>query len=221
MRDRCARLLSMLCAACVLAAATGSASAGRISFSNTGLRTVFTTFGAFEPEDPIEVRCKVTLEGSIHTRTTSKVINQLIGYITRAIAEQGECVGGSLWMLNGTEVLGVLTVSNTLPWHMRYESFTGNLPIITGINVSITGLAFLTETIMVKCLYLTEASHPARATLRRESGGLLTALVMEAGASIPKHNGEILCAPSVFLRGTSGQPTLPGRPEGITTTLVV
>jgi hypothetical protein len=219
MRFRFGRWLTALVAAAVLAGAAGAASARRISLTSQGFRVVFTSFAVFESWLVIEPRCPVTFEGSFHSRTISKVANSLIGYITRAIADQSMCAEGRLYMLNGAEVLAGLTVSNSLPWHIRYSSFVGTLPFIQEIKVSIVGMGVLAERFGGVCLYLTTAEAPARARLARESGGLLTSLTMEEFATIPLHTG-VGCPSTVTFRGTSGQPTVPNRPEGITAVLV-
>jgi hypothetical protein len=67
----------------------------------------------------LEIRddCRLTLEGSLHARTMAKVAGSLIGYITRV--RTGQCT------------VGTTLLTETLPWHVRYESFSGTLPNIT------------------------------------------------------------------------------------------
>jgi len=67
------------------------------------------------------VECEVRLTSSYHTRTMTKTINSLIGYLYEG--EVTRCSRGSA------------TVNRaSLPWHIRYRSFTGTLPNITSIE---------------------------------------------------------------------------------------
>lgn len=169
------------------------------------------------------VRCQATLEGSFHSRTFSKVVNSLIGYITRAIAAH-PCEGGESWFLNGTESIGGRTVGNSLPWHIRYAEFTGTLPLITSIGIKLVGLAFLFEAgellLRVRCLYLSTPEAPALATLERNGSGQLTVL-RATESSIPRHlelEGRESCGTNANW-SLRGNVTVPGLTTLVTVTL--
>lgn len=111
--------LAVATAASALGIAVGMASgnrlAGNLLIGRARLASLeFTGGGA-------TVRCPVTLEGSLHSRTVSKIAELLIGYVTRGTV--GTCTGGNARI--NTE---------TLPWHERYVGFTGVLPRIETIR---------------------------------------------------------------------------------------
>jgi hypothetical protein len=93
--------------------------------------------------------CRVTFEGSFHSRTFSKVARALVGYITSAIVAEAGCTGGSARAL-----------PTTLPWHLQYASFTGTLPDITGIRLRVVGAGFQIQEPIVTCLYRTSEAEP-------------------------------------------------------------
>jgi hypothetical protein len=169
MRTHSKLLLTALTAAFVLAAAIGTASAGRFSTSEQRFRVTWSrlTLSGFATN----VQCEVTLEGSYHYRTFVKVAESLVGHIT-GVTVRHPCTGGEAWAYNGTERLGVTTLSNSLPWHVRYQSFNGTLPNITAIVQSLVGSRFLVEAtflgIRVRCNYTTEAVQSARGPVTRE-----------------------------------------------------
>ena len=75
-------LLATIGAAVLLGALVGSASAGRFSTSSQTWRAAFRTVtfrGGFG-----DMKCSVTLEGSLHTRTIAKTAGLLIASMTRS-----------------------------------------------------------------------------------------------------------------------------------------
>lgn len=117
-----------------LAVGAATASANRLWRSNLGIRIVW----ARVLFDGI-VRCAVTLEGTLHGNSHAKTENLLIGHITRAIVtrpcEQREWTARFLTPNEGVN-------PGTLPWHIRYDSYTGTLPRITGVRWRIVGMAW-------------------------------------------------------------------------------
>lgn len=109
--------------------------------------------------------CQITLEGSLHSRTMAKVVGSLVGYITRA--DVGPCASGRKTILR-----------ETLPWHIRYLSFTGTLPNITSIRYNIVGWSQRMSDGIVFCLYRSTAAEPAVMTFNREAGGALVTAVI-------------------------------------------
>lgn len=111
-----AALLSSL----LLAVAVGSACASRLSISETHFKIIYSPL-SFIPSFGGTTRCPVTLEGSFHSRTSSKVAGALAGFITSTTV--GPCEAGR-----------ARVDTETLPWHIQYTSFAGTLPNITSID---------------------------------------------------------------------------------------
>jgi hypothetical protein len=167
-----------------LAAAVSSATARRIEVSNQQFLQIWSQ-AVFEAEGFATMSCPLTLEGSFHSRTLSKVSGQLIGYVTRARVRGGatEC--------NNTGTATVLT--ETLPWHLRYDSFRGTLPGITGIRVQMVGAAFKARpTGSVECLARTEAAHPGYGIAEITAEGVARTARADETATIPA-GGNLLC----------------------------
>jgi hypothetical protein len=165
-------LLATVGAAVLLGALVSSASAGRLSSSSQTLRTAFRTVtfnGVFG-----DIRCSVTLEGSLHSRTIAKVAGNLIGYITSAVL--GRCEEGRATILR-----------ETLPWHARYLSFAGTLPSITSIRINVIGASFRIQEPFAGCLATSSTTSPAIGTFNREAGGVLTSA--EIGGTLPTSCG--------------------------------
>ena len=75
-------------------------------------------FGTFE--------CEVKLSGSFHSRTSTKTVDSLLGYITEGTVLR--CARG-----------GATINQVSFPWHRRYRGFTGTLPGITGAQETVAG----------------------------------------------------------------------------------
>ena len=112
-------LAAILASSLLLALGITTASARNLSFSN---QTIRVAWSSVEFTSSVIVRCRLTLEGSFHTRTITKVVRSLIGSITRATMDEANCTNG-----NGR------ARTETLPWHLTYEGFTGTLPNIDSI----------------------------------------------------------------------------------------
>jgi len=164
MRTRSKLLLAALAAALLLTALVGSASANRLSGNEKNFRITYTPM-RFESREGKTVSCNVTLEGSFHERTITKTANALVGYITAARVES--C----------TPTNGARANTETLPWHIQYESFTAasGLPNIETITENTINSSFeVAETIFgftVRCRY-TVASEPG--INHREARGVIT-----------------------------------------------
>ena len=123
MRTRSKLVLVGLGAMLLMALSVGTASARNLSVTSQTFRS---TFHELEfVAGTVVNTCDVTLEGSLHARTMPKVLNSLMGYVTRV--DTANC----------RVVTTVLT--ETLPWHIRYRGFSGNLPNITLILVRVRG----------------------------------------------------------------------------------
>jgi hypothetical protein len=203
MHRRSKFLLAGLAAALALAAATGVAQARRFEFSNQSFRIIWRELiynGGGQ-----EIRCPVTYEGSFHSRTISKVCGQLVGYIYNA--QIGTCSGGAERYL-----------TETLPWHVQYDAFTGVLPNITDVRVAVIGLSWRVERIAAfgsGCLFRSTQARPLFGDIEL-SGGRVVWWREEEASRIPFVSGEILC-PAEIAFG-SGIGTMTAR-EGATLTV--
>src|SRR5215218_2217608 len=171
--NRC-KLLGAV-AGILLGAVVGSASARTFSTYGQTLRTVFFLFlREREAGERLQITggfgtyaCALTLEGSLHARTISKVVSSLVGYINRA--DMAQCSSGGL--------IESRVLREGLPWHVRYRSFTGTLPSIGNLAVSIIGFAMQIREgpFGLRCLGSSTAEQPLGMTYTREGGGALTA----------------------------------------------
>jgi hypothetical protein len=205
MRKHSKICLALMSAMVLFGALAGSASARNLSISNQNIRATWSALNFIGSGRTIT--CPVTLEGSLHARTIAKVANTLIGYITRAIVGEGGCVNGT------ARVRG-----ETLPWHVRYVSFAGTLPNITGISVDVQRPGFDVTGeffgIRVTCSYRTSN---VRGVFSREVGGALTNVRVE-GRGLVTDNG-FPCGEGE-LSGTSTTLTLLGAVTRLTVTLI-
>lgn len=210
MQHRSKLLLAALIATTLLSLAVGSASARRISASSSTFRIVWRSFEfiAFSTQ----IACPVTLEGSFHSRTIAKVSGALIGYIDRAIVG-GPCTGSTGGRARA--------LTETLPWHVRFASWTGTLPTITSLHVTLVGLQILYEDAEgVQCqLGVTEA-HPIGAIAEGITGNTLRTLRLDEMARIPLGREFVCNLPEEgHLRG-QGELTQQGSTTQITLRLV-
>jgi hypothetical protein len=164
---RCRLLLAMLGATTLIGVVVGTASARTFSVSSQTFRTVF------EPRERLEItgsfgtyRCALTLEGSLHARTIAKVASSLIGYISRS--DMAEC--SSMGLLESR------VLRETLPWHVRYRSFTGTLPNISTLAFSIIGFAMQIRegAFNLTCLGTSTAERPFVLTYEGRASGTMT-----------------------------------------------
>ncbi len=185
MRARNKIVLAALAATLVLAM-SGTASANRLRFSDTGFlfkwktesRLTFAAFG-------FSASCEVRLKGTFHTTSFAKARQNLIGSVTQASARQ-PCEGNEAWILNGTEfqIFPEAPFATSLPWNLRYFSFTGRLPSISTITFAIVGMSVLIQSALGSCLYRTTESEPFVMIATREAGGGITALRADETATI-------------------------------------
>jgi hypothetical protein len=169
-------ILAGLAAALVMAFATTSASARNISISHGELFLVVWSQLRFVSGGTTAAECDVTLDGSFHYKTFLKVRESLVGYITRAIANN--CGSGSATVL-----------TTNLPWHIRYQGFEGTLPNITGIRLRLLLTEFrLHDRIFgTECLARTTSTEPAEGVARLSAGTerrLVTGLTADGNARI-------------------------------------
>jgi hypothetical protein len=137
----------------------------------------------------------------------------LIGYVTRAIF-------GPVTNCVKTNVTNITTLTASLPWHLRYDSFTGSLPAITGLRLQIVGFAFLLTAFGQSCLYKSTATEPAFGIARREAGGTITELTADNTSTIPLNVGGGLCPTTFTFSGNATRVTKLGETATVTLTLI-
>jgi hypothetical protein len=149
MRTRSKLILGALTASLLMGLAVSSATANRLSVSNTKFRITWTGLRFFPDTESgrPDIVCPVTLEGSFHSATIRKTAGALIGAVTRGIVNGAEppCVGGHATIRQ-----------ESLPWHVTYESFRGTLPNITSIELLLRRYSFVIELAALpglQCLY--------------------------------------------------------------------
>jgi hypothetical protein len=192
--------IALVSATIGLAVLVGGASAGRLSTSSQTARDGFSAV-SFRGGFGVDA-CPVTVEGSFHSRTISKVGGTLMGYLTRIAL--GTCTQGSATVL-----------TETLPWHTRYSSFTGSLPAISSVILRVVGVSFaIREPVFgITCLARGTEAAPTIATFRRDAGGTLTTSTVNG--SIPTN-----CGTEGEISGTSNSFTVLNSSTRITVTLI-
>lgn len=175
MRQRTRDACTALMAALGLALAVGSASANRLSYSNTAFRIIWTSLTFSEAGGGFPISCPVTLEGSFSSATMNKTREAQVGSITRASVNNAGCTEGQATIL-----------SESLPWQVRFQSFTGRLPGITGVRHTLIGAAFQIEPgLGIVCLARSSERFPAAGEATREAGGNITSLTPDSTLAIP------------------------------------
>lgn len=196
-----------LLAAAAFAACAAGASGNKLSISSQRMTVKWSALRFTGLGGIISITCPVTLEGSFHSTTISKVRGSLSGVVTSGRLAAASCSGGTAILLNGIERLpGGTTAPNTLPWHKVFDSFTGTLPRITGIRTSLVGVGFLLNVSIlgstVSCLYLTTVARPAFGIAVLE-GGRVTGMRADETSTIPAAAGQPgACPASANFSGT-------------------
>jgi hypothetical protein len=174
----------------MLALMVSTASGSRLSFSEQAFQSELgpLTFRA----GGLSISCSITIEGSLHSRTISKTSGALVGYVFGGIERGEACSGGTA---RGLE--------ETLPWHIRYSSFTGTLPRITGIRLQVIGVAISMEPSGsgLLCLYKSTTAAPAFVTAVVNAEGTITSLRADETSGIPLESG-FLCPSEGKISGT-------------------
>lgn len=196
-----------LTASLLMALAVSAASANRLSVSNRNLRITWTNL-EFRTGESAIARCPVTLEGSFHSATIAKIRNLLIGHVSRASV--GSCASGSATVL-----------TESLPWHVTYEGFTGTLPLISTVNLLLINAAFRIGALGFFCLARTSTANPARGAAIVEAGGRITGLRATETTTIPTTgSGGFGCPAATGSFAGTGSVTLLGTTTGITVRLI-
>jgi hypothetical protein len=182
-----------------------SSYANRLSVSNQQFTIQWPEI-TFTGDNGTVIRCRLTLEGSFHSRTIAKSSGLLVGHVTRGIFDTPNCPG-----------FRAMALSEDLPWHVTYQSFSGSLPRIVSLQLLFIGVRFLIEGgFFTSCLGTTTLENPMGGNANREAGGAITAL--EASGSIPVSGG--FCPASGITFSANGAVFLLGTTNRITLTLI-
>jgi len=187
------------------------ASANKLSVSDRGVRIVWSplTAGA-QTRELFGAECPVTMEGSFHSNTISKVVGSLIGFITRASVATASCTGGTFRFL-----------LETLPWHVQYSYFRGTLPAISTMGLGFVGAAIsiTSPPFFENCLARSTAERPMGWEAEREAGGSIRSLLAESRTILPL-SGSIMCTAATFFYTGAGRVTRLGATTQVALTLI-
>jgi hypothetical protein len=202
MMNRSKAALATLAMIVVMLSAADTASANRLSINNETYRVIWNPMN-FITRGGTRISCRVTLEG-VNNRISSKLARGGIGFETSARIEG--CSGGTIVFL-----------TETLPWPITYESFTGTLPNIEQVLLSTDEMTFRWGSLST-CLYtVTFAAPQLMSWVRRLSTSqIILVNLLQSWISSP----SFLCeAEDIRLSGT-GAITREGGFEGVFVTLI-
>jgi hypothetical protein len=222
------RLAASITAVMMLALAVGTTSARELAVSEQSIRVSWASleFGS----SLATIRCRLTLEGSFHSRTIAKVERRLIGAITAGIIAH-PCTNGEAWVDNGRETEPLGTAPQKLPFHLTYENFTGTLPNISSIGLLLSRISFVLQAtsfgISARCRYgriEDNISATASRTVGGATNGAITSISPVAGRNTARLvegllNGG-LCPATGSFTGTTGPVTGLSNPATISITLI-
>jgi hypothetical protein len=152
------QLLAVVGATVLLGALVSSAAARNFSVSSQTFAALWRRVDLSGTLSGTPVECELLLAGTLHTRTSTKTVNSLIGYITAATILR--CARGSATI-----------IQSSLPWHRRYRNFTGTLPNILTTSETVTGVEW-------------NVREPGGATcrVRRDTSSTIVAYTVTGGA---------------------------------------
>jgi len=210
MLTRSKLLFAALAATAMMLTLVANASARNFSVTEREFEVLFNPL-TFEAAGN-RISCPITLLGAFNERTIPKT-NTQVGRVRHVEpttgAEPSPCTGGTITVLQ-----------ETLPWGVSYVSFTGRLPSISTVRLSLTGVAFrVTPRGSATCLAGTTTRNPAFGELRVGVGGRVESLRADETISIPL-SGGFLCS---FASGRfSGEGTVTNLPRtgSVTVTLI-
>ena len=186
MHHRTKTILPLLAATALLALAASGASARSFSFSEKNFELIWNpaltsktqlTFG--DNSGSIVIECNVTLLGRYSVNTVAKRTE-----VNQGTINHGETEG----CRNGT-----LTIrTETMPWNLRYRSFTGTLPAITTITTGMIGATFrVRERNGATCISQTTTAEPGVGIIEERLTNLETIRADETRTI--RLGGEFLC----------------------------
>jgi hypothetical protein len=181
--------LTALMATLLFATAISTASARILSVSNQNIRATWTSLGFV---GPTTIKCRVTLEGSFHSRTIPKIVRHLIGSITRILADTENCTGGRGRPRN-----------EFLPGHITYEGFRGILPNITGVFLLLSRIRFqIISPGLATCDYGTSTTNITGEAAVEAGRGITGLRPINGRNSVALHSGTFFCPSSGNFEGT-------------------
>lgn len=200
-------ILAALAAALTMALAVGAARANTLSYSSQAFRIIWVSLTFSESGGNFPITCPVTLEGSFHSRTVAKVRDALVAFITRALVNNPACSEGNATIL-----------SESLPWHVTFQGFSGALPSIISVRHYLIGAAFQIEPgLGIICLARSSARFPAAGDASREAGGNVTSLTPDSSLAIPVTGTN---CPSAGIFSGSGEVFVQGTTTRVRLTLI-
>jgi len=206
-RNHSKLLIAAIAATAILGLTISAASARNLEITNwtNGFRIAWNPL-RFEAGGRT-AECPVTLEGFFERHTFAKLTTERVGKVTEAAV--GTCTRNTATLLR-----------ETLPWEVRYSSFTGTLPNITSVTLRFIGLSWQESLEGVTCLARTETSRPARG-IATVSGTSITGFRADETAGIETAGGFFctIAAPAHF-GGAASSITSRGRPERIEIRLI-
>jgi len=200
--------LTALLAAMLLASALSTASARNLEVSNQNFRV---TWSRLEFQSSLAtVRCQVTLEGSMHSRTIPKIQGLLIGAITRITIKEESCTGGTA------------RPERPPPWHLTYEGFTGRLPTIESVRFLAQRFQYAIIAFGATCKMGTSTDNITGRTTLNGSGDAVNQIPLTGRNIVNLLEGGGLCpASGTFVGGEAdGVITLLGTTTRIRVTLI-
>jgi hypothetical protein len=221
MHTRTKLALTTLTASLLMSLAVSSATAGRLSTTNTRFRITWNELRFVEVGGGtgLQMTCRLTLEGSFHSATIRKTPGALAGAVTRGIIDSNNCRGA-------LEPHRASVLQETLPWHLTYESFSGTLPNITSLTFLLTRYAYqVSATYLgatITCLYADGGlpeENQAGEIARNTATGALTTHTIISGRRSRFIRGSGACPPFGTSSAT-GQVFLLGNTTRISITLI-
>lgn len=188
MRKSVKIVLAALAASLLLASAVSTASARNLSVSNENIRATWRVLEFVSTF--VTVRCPVTLEGSLHSRTIAKVRGSLIGAITRVTIKNEACTNGT-------------AVAKNLPWHQTYEGFTGTLPTILAVQQGLSRSRFTITALGTSCEYGNETDNVLGSINLNAAGEATSLTTVEGSNEATLIAGGFGCSARGRLRGTA------------------
>ncbi len=203
----------MTAAALLFSSLAGNAAARSLSSQEQSFSVTWNSveFGS----SAATIRCRLTLEGSFHSRTIAKIARSLIGYVTRAIVGR-PCTGGEAWSDNGAESEPLGTAPNKLPFHLTYESFSGTLPAIAEVNFLLRDLSVVIQSSFIGIACRARYGRPEDNVIEhgaREASGGITSLGVDATVNRISRVDQLVgsvCPVTGAFRGTSNAPSALG-----------
>jgi hypothetical protein len=145
------------------------------------------------------INCELQLSGTWRSRTITKSAGAVIGEVNTG--QLVNCSEGQI---------GLMLTTGTIPWEVRYSSYTGTLPEITSVTFQVVGFRILIRPIGgISCLYRSTAEAPLvfNAPVTRER--IFDRAVIVNASRIPLNAPTMGCPGILEIRG-EGSMTVAG-----------